>query len=100
MQVRHLSDGSGVKVSDSCQTNVLLPSSKYVIPFPVMKTEKKMLKIPWNGGFLEFPKPEFKPTRKAERYRDGHAYTQAMLDDEWERWEKQSLYESNYELLR
>jgi hypothetical protein len=70
------------------------------IPVFVMKTEKKMLKIPWNGEFIEFPMPEIKPTRKAERYRDGLAYTKSCLDGEWERWERDSLYENNYELLR
>jgi len=63
----------------------------------VMKTNENKLKIPWNGGFLEFPKPGKPDTLKAKRpYHDGIAYYQSCLDDEWERWEKRSLVQSNY----
>jgi hypothetical protein len=59
-----------------------------------MKTKKETLKIPWEGGFIEFPKPEEPKTWKAKRpYHDGIAYTQSCLDDEWERWEKRSLFD-------
>jgi hypothetical protein len=59
-----------------------------------MKTKDETIQILWMGQTIELPKPnKVKELASRRPYHDGMAYYQQCMDEEWERWEKDSLLE-------